>query len=515
MNKLLVLAVCMLLCSVQLIVHAQTNQDVSIRNSAIEVSKEYQKGNIYQKDFLLFIAMLEETHPAFAPDMKVPFDLKKVKKAGYEWSTDCGSAKDLSNYIQSIISQLEDGHTSIIPAYDQSLRYPFTFISSEGRFYVSVIDPSYEDMLGQEIIAVNGKSFATVIERLKTQFSHDNEMHLLKEISTKIPFQLVWENAALLGPDKKLNIKLANGKNISLDAVDSKDFRISRIKPSKKIETPFLATKLPFRYQLMPDKKLCYLQFSKCADKRTVRLLLKDKGVSDSEIERRLSGAPVFSEFLDSMFLDMNNQKIRSLVIDVRGNEGGNSQLCEELLFALSDKVVLKEFVSYIRISDLLSKNQPFQFNELMKIANVNQYDLQKGKLYNTMEIHRLQSDKAVNRDVLTSKKPAFQGKVIFIQDESTYSSAGKLVTKAVDNGIGFVIGTKSTYSPSSYGDLLWWQLPNTGIKGIVSHKLFLRPDASRSEEKTLIPHVEISSASMQLEGIDACWEWVLKNIGN
>lgn len=42
MNKLLVLAVCMLLCSVQLIVHAQTNQDVSIRNSAIEVSKEYQ-----------------------------------------------------------------------------------------------------------------------------------------------------------------------------------------------------------------------------------------------------------------------------------------------------------------------------------------------------------------------------------------------------------------------------------------------------------------------------------------
>lgn len=515
MNKRLVLAVCTLLCSVQLSVRAQVNQDVSITNSAIEASKDYQKGNIFQQDFLLFVAMLEETHPAFATGIKAPLDLKKIKKEGYKWSKDCASAKDFSNYIQSIMAQLGDGHTSIIPAYDKSLLYPFSFIYSNGKFYVSVVDPGHEDLLGQEIIAINGESFASVIERLKTQFSHDNELHLLKESSSKVAYQLVWENAALLGPDKKLNIALADGKIISLDAVESKGFKISSIKPSKKIETPFLATKLPFRYQLMPEKKLCYLQFSKCADKKTMSLLLKDKGFSDSEIERRLSGVPVFTEFLDSMFLDMSKQEVKSLVIDVRGNVGGNSQLCEELLFALSDKVELKEFTSYIRISDLLARNQPFQFDELMKITKANQYDLKNGGLYNAMDIHRLQSNKVVNRDVVKFKKPAFEGKVIFIQDESTYSSAGMLVTKAIDNGIGTVIGSRSTYSPSNYSDRLLWQLPNTGIKGIVSHKLFLRPDASSSEQRTLIPHIEISSASMLLEGVDACWEWVLKNVEN
>ena len=37
-----------------------------LHNEAIESSVRYQKGNIYQKDLLLYVDMLGETHPYYA-----------------------------------------------------------------------------------------------------------------------------------------------------------------------------------------------------------------------------------------------------------------------------------------------------------------------------------------------------------------------------------------------------------------------------------------------------------------
>lgn len=52
-------------------------------DSVVMNSKQYLKGNDYQKDFLLFLNMLENTHPAFA--MENPsLDIKKIRKVGYK-----------------------------------------------------------------------------------------------------------------------------------------------------------------------------------------------------------------------------------------------------------------------------------------------------------------------------------------------------------------------------------------------------------------------------------------------
>lgn len=82
-----------------------------------------------------------------------------------------------------------------------------------------------------------------------------------------------------------------------------------------------------------------------------------------------------------------------------------------------------------------------------------------------------------------------------------------------MDNNIGIVIGTKSSYRPCNYGDRLPWELPNTKIHGIVSHKFFNRPDITKCNESSLTPVVFLTSGwSDVLESKDIDWDWILKH---
>ncbi|GHV59514.1 hypothetical protein FACS1894182_13720 [Bacteroidia bacterium] len=87
------------------------------------------------------------------------------------------------------------------------------------------------------------------------------------------------------------------------------------------------------------------------------------------------------------------------------------------------------------------------------------------------------------------------------------------LLINAKDNGIGKIIGNKSSYRACNYGDLLAYELPNTQIKGFVSHKIFNRPDMNKCNEISLIPDIYLPVRwSDVLEGKDVYWEWILKH---
>lgn len=75
------------------------------------------------------------------------------------------------------------------------------------------------------------------------------------------------------------------------------------------------------------------------------------------------------------------------------------------------------------------------------------------------------------------------------------------LVVDVRDNGLGTVIGERSTYRPTHYGDLLTWQLPNTGASGYLSHKIFFRPDTSRNGETCLEPDVLLDLNAVLFRG--------------
>lgn len=99
-----------------------------------------------------------------------------------------------------------------------------------------------------------------------------------------------------------------------------------------------------------------------------------------------------------------------------------------------------------------------------------------------------------------------YRGRALFIQGPKTFSSAGILLTTVRDNGLGTIVGTTSSYSPSHYGEVLSFRLPNTEVLGSVCTKYFERADKSCAEDKTLEPDVYLD-----LEDKDGAWEKLME----
>ena len=102
-------------------------------HSKVKESEKYKNGNEYQKDFLLFMDMLQTTHPAF--EKNPPFDVKKEQEQGYSYCAKCGDLQEFAFYIQQVASKIHDEHTGVNLSANQGLLYPFHFYIDEKGCY--------------------------------------------------------------------------------------------------------------------------------------------------------------------------------------------------------------------------------------------------------------------------------------------------------------------------------------------------------------------------------------------
>lgn len=229
-----------------------------------------------------------------------------------------------------------------------------------------------------------------------------------------------------------------------------------------------------YDYQLFPEYNICYLQFNKCVN------------------------APdyPFPSFLDDMFAKMEEGDIKTLVVDVQYNGGGSSQLCDQLFLHLYPLNKMKFFTTYLRFSNLMAMYNP-------KIAEVKKNWEGDGHVD---ELYQMPAPK-IPTDFQQPK--LFEGQVVFVMSKKTYSSAGMLLTNARDHHVGTIIGTTSTFSPSHYGEILPYSLPNTGVLGSIACKFFARPDTATVDDTCMQPDVEVC-----LDDKDATWQYIIKKFG-
>jgi len=188
-----------------------------------------------------------------------------------------------------------------------------------------------------------------------------------------------------------------------------------------------------YDYQLFPEESICYLQFNKCED---------------------AADFP-FYNFLDKMFAEMDAGGIRTLVVDVQYNSGGSSRLCDQLFMHLYPLEKTKFFTSYLRFSDLMAAYNPRIAEAKKKWEDDGHRD----------ELYQMPAPKIPAN---FQQPELYKGKVVFVMGKRTFSSAGMLLTNARDHHVGTIIGCTSTFSPSHYGEILPFRLPNTEIIGSI-----------------------------------------------
>lgn len=230
-----------------------------------------------------------------------------------------------------------------------------------------------------------------------------------------------------------------------------------------------------YDYRIFLQESICYLQFNQCVD---------------------MPENP-FEAFLDSMFTEMDAKKVKTLVVDAQYNGGGSSRLCDALLQHLYPIGELEDYTTYLRFSNLMAA-----YNR--KIAAVKarwEEDGHKDELYE-MPSPKIPAE--------YQQPTIYEGNVVFVMGPKTYSSAGILLTLARDNHIGTIIGTTSTFSPSHYGEILPYRLPNTGVLGSISCKFFARPDAANVDAACMEPDCVIN-----LDDKEQAWQYIIKNYSN
>jgi hypothetical protein len=507
--------------------HGQNFDFKCASNSDIENSDAYKVGNMFQKDLLLFLDLLKQSHPAFAPGSDFPFNIDSVVSEGYQWASQCRSINELKSYLQVIATLLHDGHTALQPDINKNLVYPFVFFKDNRNIYLTAVNKEHDSFLGKQISQINGYPAEEVLNSFKQVISSDNEIYFLDNVNDYMQLYSSWQGNPYCLPDSSLQLTFVDATSVSLYPISAKEINIARIQTQTSSNSIRQNSKQPFLYKLLPEKKICYLQFNTCTDQSSLRsqyYMSNSNNLSEEELEKRLSQYPRFDAFLTEMFQTIQANEIETLIIDVRNNGGGNSKLCDVLLSWLKPLKEIKQGNSSIRFSELWEQHYPALAAEYKQALEENQQSYERGKLYDNSFLSQLSKEKektSVYEKIDSyfmkneDENKVFRGNVVFIQDTKTYSSAGLLITDATDNHIGIVIGNKSSYKPCHYGDLLAYELPHTKIRGFVSHKIFNRPDTKRCNEASLIPVAYIpDNWSDVLEGRDIYWEWVLEHYG-
>lgn len=200
---------------------------------------------------------------------------------------------------------------------------------------------------------------------------------------------------------------------------------------------------------------------------------ISSKQIDDKTIYVRFSTC-VLNKDLDKLTEDLKqalDKGTKNVIIDVMDNPGGNSDACNKLLDSL--KITPGQFGSVVRFSPLAQKQYGYKSQSGFKT-----YD--------------------GSNDVVSNPNI----NLYIIMDEGTFSSAQWLATWVKDGRLGTLVGRPSSNMPSSYGDVLQFQLNNSNLKGQISYKKWTRPDKTKDSERVLEPDVHVDYSENALNKV-------------
>ncbi len=440
--------------------------------------------------------MLANTHPYYA-DAGHRAKLERQARKMYKECEEITDADKFKVYLATIAASLNDGHTAI--SYWSKLDRIFPVglaLDGNAPAIIDVTSKEHSELLGKKVVGINGKPLKHILRKARKIVSADNDVNFENLVKEYLMFTEFW---ALMGmEDDVLSLTLADGSSVDIPAINKSELKITQLQ--KSVEGRVTAQRgVLFDYTIYEDESICYMQFNQFADRLT---------------HPQYPQLARFDEFTRDMMTEMNEKGIRTLVVDLQYNSGGNSMLGDVLLSWLYPHKDTKQYGVEVRVSELLYAHYPY-YREF----RVNGEPLEMGKMYDYMGFDH---SKEYKIDYSTPQDPAkcvfnfdndkiFRGNVIFIQGKDSFSSATLLLTLARDNGIGIIVGETSGGRPSHYGDILYCTLPNTGTIATVSHKHFVRPNRELVADKYLVPDVVID---LNNPNKDLVWEWILNNYG-
>jgi len=407
----------------------------------------------FAADALYLVQMVERAHPIFIVEGFLPENYAAVRDAFIYEAKGFTRRSEFVLAAYRYVATLQDGHMAgfnlFAPNY-LARTYPgmlqIAWRVHDGRLFL------YDEngRTNIEVISIGGAPLALVWEMIDTHFFHENAIYRDWNLANYSRYSAMIELAGGKIEDGRTSVTLESYGGI------------------EGIERCFQMPQPGAVFTTLEDMAagMCFI--------------IRDEMIGDDIffIDLRTFVLGYHINETAARIEQAIENGLRKFIVDLRDNGGGNSRAGQQLLEAMGIGVPRGGGVR--RLSPLMIDVWR-DFGVIPPLA----VPMLRGLTLFADGMRGEPSTRSVNAN------DAF---VSILTNNGTYSSAMMMAYWVQDGGFGNIVGAPSINAPSSFGDMLFFNLPYTGLQARVSHALFLRPDAN-ADQSVLWPDIMVDPA--------------------
>ena len=424
--------------------------------------------------------------------------------------------------LRPLVALVGDAHTAIWSDYAVSDSFPggvpLVFGVIEEDLYVAGIrNGDDRDLLGARLLSVEGVPLAELCERQSTVYAVENAystLHLLSHESLRYGAYMQdilpeWE----IRQPVHLIVELVTGEVRELVYTLPRSMR-SIVRPTTQITIP-AARQGGFVWTFWDDdRSIAYLRVDHMLYYREAYEIWQaagSKDVSDEEV----AAIPSATESFRDLVVAMKEAGTKTLIVDLRQNQGGHSLMADILVYFLYGRDALVEDV--MKAGFGVGRGKICRYSELYFESCDNQTinDFNEGRsvpmVVGDYDFRYYLTDPAAVAEVLADPEPGFvtdwldrsptfydeylseahggyfrPENVLVVTTSETFSSGFKLARHLYLAG-ATLVGTPSGQSSNCFGELTWFDLAHSGLRIAVSESRFIMFPVE-SELATVLP---------------------------
>jgi len=459
-------------------------------NENVLAKKTFSSAQL-KEDFDVFKKTLIAIHPGIYR-YNTPESLEKEFAALENKLKNPLSEAEVFLLFSQFTEKIKCGHTYANPYNQNSLvrerlfngkiYLPYYFRIVGGKIIVTENASSNDLSKGSEITKINGVAVKRIIEKLLTVTKADGTSTLEHRLNSLELTRFEAERYALFDWYFPLFFPVTDGK-FSIEAIDfstkkKRTFQIPALtKDERKEEMAKRYGKSPtyddgWKFEIQ-DNSTGYLKI-------------------DNSITWRLKTIK-FKEFLANAFAELRTKNIKNLVIDFRGNGGGDMDVGFELSRYLAQKNLTlyaesKRLVRNVAAQKDLAKYLDTYSDEL-------KFALQNGvpaTMFNKFDDKYFEIIGRENYPQITPYENNFQGKTFIISDSSNASASFQFLDYVKTNNLAKIVGqtTGGNKQGINGGNYFFLNLPNSKVE--IDIPVYFASPLKPQKDESVIPDISV-----------------------
>lgn len=219
--------------------------------------------------------------------------------------------------LNKIVASVGDAHTTI--NYWDGYLYPLQYGIFDGKVYIVNAGAGLEEMVDSQVLNIDGVAIDQVMEQLSTIISHENESWVLAMLPNYLQAPVFLNGLGIVANEMEAVFTVQNGG-------ETKDYTVSALAYGE--EAGFVKSEREnmllgkfdtnYKYEYLPDNKVLHFKYNACAD-------MEDQS---------------FADFNNDMMNMIDEKGAEKIIIDLRNNTGGDSEILNPFTERLGTYVV-------------------------------------------------------------------------------------------------------------------------------------------------------------------------------